>query len=57
MKLTEELKGKPETASSEKEAKKILKETKKDVEDAGVILDDEDLDNASGGSIKEAIAR
>ncbi len=49
MKLTDELKGKLENASEE-EAKKILEETKKDVEDAGVILDDEDLDQIAGGS-------
>ncbi len=49
MKLTDELKGKLENASEE-EAKKILEETKKDVEDAGVILDDAELDKAAGGS-------
>ena len=48
MKLTEELKGKLENASEE-EAKKILEETKKDVEEAGVILDDAELDKAAGG--------
>lgn len=50
MKLTDELKGKLENASEE-EAKKILEETKKDVEDAGVILDDAELDKAAGGSV------
>ena len=49
MKLTDELKGKLENASEE-EAKKILEETKKDVKDAGVILDDAELDKAAGGS-------
>ena len=49
MRLTEELKGKLENAS-EDEAKKILEETKKEVEDAGVILDDAELDKAAGGS-------
>ena len=48
MKLTEELKGKLENASEE-EAKKILEETKKEVEEAGVILDDAELDKAAGG--------
>ncbi len=49
MKLTEELKGKLENASEE-EAKKILEATKKNVEEAGVILDDAELDKAAGGS-------
>ena len=49
MKLTDELKGKLENASEE-EAKKILEETQKDVKDAGVILDDAELDKAAGGS-------
>ena len=48
MKLTEELKGKLENAS-EDEVKKILEETKKEVEEAGVILDDAELDQAAGG--------
>ncbi|MCR5098978.1 MAG: hypothetical protein K6B14_08520 [Lachnospiraceae bacterium] len=49
MKLTDELKGKLENAASEEEAKKILGEAKKSVEDAGVILDDDELDKAAGG--------
>lgn len=48
MKLTEELKGKLENASEE-EIRKILEATKKNVEDAGVILDDAELDQAAGG--------
>ena len=48
MKLTEELKGKLENASEE-ETRKILEATKKNVEDAGVILDDAELDQAAGG--------
>ena len=49
MRLTEELKGKLENASEE-ETRKILEATKKNVEDAGVILDDAELDQAAGGS-------
>ncbi|MCR5098977.1 MAG: hypothetical protein K6B14_08515 [Lachnospiraceae bacterium] len=48
MKLTDELKGKLEGATPE-EAKKNLGEAKKNVEDAGVILDDAELDQAAGG--------
>ena len=48
MRLTEELKGKLENASEE-ETRKILEATKKNVEDAGVILDDAELDQAAGG--------
>jgi len=49
MKLTEELKEKLKNASSKEEVKKILEETRKSAEEAGVILDDEDLDNVAGG--------
>ncbi len=49
MKLTDELQNKIGNAKSEDEVKKILGETKQNVEDAGVILDDEELDQASGG--------
>ena len=49
MKITDELKGKLENARSAEEAKKIIEETKKNVEDAGVILDDAELDKAAGG--------
>ncbi len=49
MKLTDELKGKLENASSDEEAKKILGEAKKKVESAGVILGDDELDQVAGG--------
>ena len=49
MKLTEDLKKKLGGAESEEEVKTILTETKQNVEDAGVILDDADLDQAAGG--------
>ncbi|MBO4266920.1 MAG: hypothetical protein J5910_06985 [Lachnospiraceae bacterium] len=50
MKLTDKLNNKLGNAKSEAEVKKILDETKKNVEDAGVILDDDDLDQVSGGA-------
>ena len=49
MQLTGELKEKVEKAENKEEAKKILGETKQNVEEAGVILDDEDLDKIAGG--------
>ena len=49
MKLTEDLKNKIDGAKSEEEVKEILGETKKNVEDAGVILDDAELDQVAGG--------
>ena len=36
-------------AKSEDEVKKILGETKQNVEEAGVILDDAELDEVAGG--------
>ena len=44
MELSKELKEKLENAKTEEEAKKIL-------EEAGVVLDDTELDQAAGGSI------
>ncbi len=49
MKLTDELQNKIGNAKSEDEVKKILGETKQNVEDAGVILDDAELDQVAGG--------
>ena len=49
MKLTDELQNKIGNAKSEDEVKKLLGETKKNVEDAGVILDDAELDQVAGG--------
>ena len=51
MKLTNELQKKLGGAASESEVKKILGETKQNVEDAGVILDDAELDQISGGVV------
>jgi len=49
MKITEKLKAKLDNAPSDEDVKKILAETKKGVEDAGVILDDAELNEAVGG--------
>ena len=49
MEFTNDLKKKLEGAQNKDEAQAIIDETKKGVEVAGVILDDEDLDKAAGG--------
>ena len=49
MEFTNDLKKKLEGAQNQEEAQAIIDETKKGVEAAGVILDDEDLDKAAGG--------
>ncbi len=49
MEFTNDLKKKLEGAKNKDEAQAIIDETKKGVEVAGVILDDEDLDKAAGG--------
>ena len=51
MKITEKLKAKLDNAASDEDVKKILAETKKGVEDAGIILDDAELNEAAGGNI------
>ena len=53
MKLTEKLQNKIDGAKSEQEVKTILAETKQNVEEAGVILDDAELDQVSGGVTKQ----
>ncbi len=49
MEFTDNLKGKLGGAKTEEEARQIIEETKKNVEDAGVILDDTELDKVAGG--------
>ena len=51
MKLTDDLKKKLERAQSKEETELILAETKKGVENAGVILDDAELDQVAGGVV------
>ena len=49
MKITESLKAKLDNAASNEEVKKILDETKKSVEGAGIILDEAELNEVAGG--------
>ena len=49
MKLTDELKGKLESATSQEEAATLLNNARKGAEAAGIILDDADLEQVSGG--------
>ena len=51
MKPTKELEKKLNNAKSPEEIKAILTKTKERVEDAGVILDDAELDQISGGVV------
>ena len=50
MKITEKLKGRLQSAKSADEVQTILKEVKKRTEEAGLVLNDEELDEVSGGS-------
>ena len=50
MKLTDKLQNKLENAKSEDEVKKILGETKQNVEEAGLTLDDDEVDQVAGGA-------
>ncbi len=52
MEFTKEMKEKINSFKSEEEAKKFIEETKKNVEKAGFVLDDDDLDKAAGGKYK-----
>ena len=49
MKLTEKIKEKIDNAKSEEEVKTILENVREEAEDAGLILDEEELDKAAGG--------
>ncbi len=58
MELTDKIKEEIKTAKSEEEVKTILEDVKGGAEDAGVILDDEELDNAAGGAgLRELLHR
>ena len=50
MKLSEDLKGRLKNAKSEEEAKMILSEFKGAIEEAGLILDEEELSQVTGGN-------
>ena len=49
MKLTDELKKKIDDVATQEKVKEILSDTKKDVEQAGLILEDAELDRVAGG--------
>ena len=51
MEFTNDLKKKLENAQDKEEAQAIIDETKKGAEEAGIILSDDDLDQAAGGMI------
>ena len=51
MKLTEKIKEKIDNAKSEEEVKTILENVREEAEDAGLILDEEELDKAAGGEM------
>ena len=50
MKLSDDLKKKLEAAQSKEEAEAIIAEARKAAEDAGIILDDAELDQVAGGA-------
>lgn len=49
MKFTKKIKDKIDNAKSEEEVKSILENVKDGAEEAGLILDDAELDQVSGG--------
>ena len=50
MRLTDRVKDKIDNAKSEEEVKTILENVKGGAKEAGLILDDEDLDKVAGGN-------
>jgi len=50
MKFTEKLKERLENAASKEEKSKLLEQTRKDVEEAGIILDEAELEEVVGGA-------
>ncbi|MCR5024687.1 MAG: hypothetical protein K6A90_10200 [Lachnospiraceae bacterium] len=57
MKLTEQIKEKIDNAQSKEEVKTILENVKDGAEEAGVILDDDDLDQVSGGGVRQWLGK
>ena len=57
MKLTEQIKEKIDKAQSKEEVKTILENVKDGAEEAGVILDDDDLDQESGGGVRQWLGK
>ncbi len=54
-KFTEKIKDKIDNAKSEEEVKSILENVKDGVEEAGLILDDEDLNKVAGGQMRTQV--
>ena len=50
MELTKKVKEKLVGVQTEAEAKAIIEEVKKEAEEAGIVLDDKDLDEVAGGA-------
>ena len=57
MELTDKIKEKIDNAKSEEEVKTILEDVKGGAEDAGVILDDAELDQAAGGGVRQWLGK
>ena len=55
MKLTNELQNKLGNAKTVEEVKDILAETKQNVEDAGVVLENSELDLVAGGEVQSEL--
>ena len=51
MKLSDDLKKKLESAQTKEEAEAIIAEIKKAAEDAGIIIDEAELDQVAGGVV------
>ena len=49
MESTKKVQEKLEGVQTEAEAKEIIEEVKKEAEEAGIVLDDKDLDEVAGG--------
>ena len=54
-KFTEKIKDKIDNAKSEEEVKSILENVKDGAEEAGLILDDEDLNKVAGGQMRTQV--
>ena len=57
MKLTDELKKKIDDVATQEKVKEILSDTKKDVEQADLILEAAELDRVAGGFAKTRITK
>ncbi len=57
MELTDKIKEKIDNAKSEEEVRTILEDVKGGAEDAGVILDDAELDQVAGGGVRQWLGK